>query len=67
METKPGKKGISLNCEQYQKMKVEHLFIYNEFFISKLIAIFICAHQNKFCNKLIILYKWLKITQPTTF
>jgi len=21
METKPGKKGISLNCEQYQKMK----------------------------------------------
>lgn len=28
METKPGKKGISLTCEQYQKLKVNVINIY---------------------------------------
>ena len=31
METKPGKKGISLNCQQYQKLKVIKCFVFIPF------------------------------------
>jgi hypothetical protein len=39
METRPGKKGISLNCEQYQKLKVRIfscLVIFSKFCFSQL-------------------------------